>query len=230
MKASDVMVSNVITAKPDACVQDVAKLLLENRISAVPIVDERGALVGVVSEGDLMRHVETGAARRRPWWLQMMMGSEALADAYVKEHARKVADLMTRKVITANPDTSLSDVARLLERNGIKRVPIVKNEKIVGIVSRANLLRALASLGKEIERPRTADDNAIRNQVEAQYKVQPWAKPGLVNVIVHDGTVELWGIVNSEAEKKAMRVAAEVTPGVRAVNDNLVIRPIAYGM
>jgi len=229
MKAADVMVSKVITVGPDAELQDVARTLLNNRISALPVVDAGGKLVGIISEGDLMRRVESGTVRRRSWWLEMLTGREALAAEYVKEHSRKVADVMTREVVTVNPETSLGDIATLLERNGIKRVPVVQDGKVVGIVSRANLLQALASYRTPIEGS-APNDAAIRENVIARINSEPWSKPALINVIVQDGNVELWGIVETQVEKKAVRVAAEVTPGVRAVNDNLIVRPIESGV
>ncbi|MGE0039301.1 MAG: CBS domain-containing protein [Xanthobacteraceae bacterium] len=229
MKAADVMVSNVITVGPDAQLQDVAQTLLANRISAMPVVAADGKLVGIISEGDLMRRVESGTERRRSWWLEMLTGREALAVEYVKEHSRKVSDVMTREVITVKPETPLGDIATLLERNGIKRVPVVKNGKVVGIVSRANLLQALASYRAPIEAG-APNDAAIRESVMARINNEPWSRPALINVIVQDGSVELWGIVETQVEKKAVRVAAEVTPGVRAVNDNLIVRPLESGI
>ena len=228
MNAADVMVTNVITVGLDACLQDVAHLLLTNRISAVPIVDSDGKVVGIVSEGDLMRRAEAGTSRRRSWWLSLLTGKEGLAAQYVKEHSRKVADVMTRDVITATPDTPLQDIANILEKNSIKRVPIIKDGKMVGLVSRANLLQALASLRKQIEGG-TPNDTKIRETVVQRLNAEPWLRSSLINVIVQDGTVELWGIVDSPTEKKAVRVAAEETPGVRAVNDNLIIRPAGSG-
>lgn len=226
MKASDVMVSNVITVGANATVRDVATTLLKNRISAVPVVGEHGELLGIVSEGDLMQRVEAGTEGHRSWWLEALMPNQELAAEFVRSHARKVTDIMTRPVVTAKPDTSISEIASLLEKNGIKRVPIVKDEQIVGIVSRANLLQALASTPKEAPAAPAVDDETLRAKVEAQLKAQRWTSPWLLNVIVHDGIVELWGIVDSQVEKKAARVAAEEIPGVRAVNDNLFIRPI----
>jgi CBS domain-containing protein len=229
MKAADVMVSNVITVSPDASVQDVADILLTNRISAVPVVGRSGELIGIISEGDLIRRAETGTERRRSWWLELLVGRTPLAADYVKSHARTVADVMTRTVITAIPDTPLRDIAALLEKNHIKRVPIVKNRKVVGIVSRANLVQALASRRKEIEAQPAIDDTAIREEVMARLDAESWSRFTPVNVIVHDGTVDLWGIVDSETAKKAVRVAAEATPGVRAVNDNLSYSPSSLG-
>ncbi len=173
-----------------------------------------------------MRRFEAGTGRRRPWWLVLLTGKEVLAAEFIKEHSRKVADVMSRAVITAAPETPLSEIANLLEKNAIKRVPIVDKGKLVGIVTRANLLQALASLSG---RATQADDAEIREKVLTQLNAEPWTRPSLINVTVQDGTVELWGIVDSTVEKKAVRVAAEVTPGVRAVNDNLIIRPAQSG-
>ena len=223
MKAGDVMVSHVITAKPSSTVKEVAKLLLDRRISAVPVVDESGKLMGIVSEGDLLHRAEIGTERRRSWWLRVLSGDNALANEYVKAHARTVADVMTRDVITASPDTPLHEIAALLERRSIKRVPIVEGDKLVGIVSRANLLQALASSGRDLAVP--VSDTAIRERLLAHLNNQPWAHTLLLNVTVNDGVVDLWGITGSDAEKKAIRVAAESTPGVSAINDHLVRRP-----
>jgi CBS domain-containing protein len=227
MKAADVMVTNVITAGPDTTVQEVAGILLTNRISGVPVIGAKGELMGIVSEGDLMRRAESGTGRRRPWWLSVLTGREVLAAEYVKEHSRKVADVMTSPVVTVAPDTRLQDIATTLEKNGIKRVPVVKDGKVVGIISRANLLQALASLSRAAETG--PSDATIRDNVMARLQAEPWTRPSLINVIVNDGTVELWGIVDSQTEKRAVHVAAEVTPGVRAINDNLVIRPAESG-
>lgn len=229
MKARDVMVSNVVTVGPDASVQEVAEALLRNRISAMPVVGANGKLLGIVSEGDLMRRPETGTEKRRPVWLEFLISRQALADEFVKTHSRKVTDIMTPGVITASPDTPVGEIATLLEKNNIKRVPIVTGGKVVGIVSRGNLLQALASLKKE-KMPKTAPaDFAIRENVLAQLKTKSWARPLLVNVTVQDGTVELWGMVDSQSEKEAIRVLAEITGGVRAVNDNLSVHPIVFG-
>lgn len=228
MKAADVMVTNVISVTPDVLVQDVAYILLSNRISAVPVVDDDGQLLGIVSEADLMRRAEAGTGRHRPWWLTILTGRDIGAVDFVKEHSRRITDVMTRKVVTAKPDTPLQDIATLLEQNAIKRVPIVKDGKVVGIVSRANLLQALAAT-----RPlKDADvsDSEIRESLMTRLKAAPWAHPALINVIVQDGTAELWGIVDSKAEKKAVCVAAEITPGVRGINDHLIIRPAESGV
>jgi CBS domain-containing protein len=222
MKAHDVMVAPVITVKPSSSVRELAQILLRNHISAAPVVDDQGKLVGIVSEGDLMRRAEAGTERRRPWWLLLITGEETLAGEYVKSHARKVGDVMTYDVITAAPDTPLDEIADLMERSSIKRVPIVRAGQLVGIVSRANLIQALACkhAGLEI----SGIDAAIRDKLLAHLKSQPWAHTALLNVTVNDGVVDLWGMTSSDTERTAIRVAAESISGVRAVNDRLVIR------
>ena len=220
MKARDVMVSPVISVKPSCTVKEVAKTLLERRISAVPVVDDSGKLAGIVSEGDLMHRAEIGTQRRHSWWLRVLTGDDALAAEYTKAHARTVADVMTREVITASPDTPLHEIAALLERHSIKRVPIVRDGALLGIVSRANLLQALASSHKDLDIQ--LSDTAIRDRILAHLNNQPWAHTLLLNVTVNGGVVDLWGITGSDAERKAIRVAAESAPGVTAVNDHLV--------
>lgn len=228
MKAADIMTSDVVTIDDAASVIDAARLLLQHRISALPVVDRDGRLVGIVSEGDLMRRAETGTERRRSWWLELLAGSETLAGEYVKSHANRVADVMTRKVVTAAPDAELGEIANLLERNGIKRVPIVDGGKVVGIVSRANLVQALAAGKEGIAIAGRPDDARIRERILARLKAEPW-RPFMLNVVVHDGEVDLWGMVDSLEQKRAARVAAEGVPGVTAVKDNLVIRPATGG-
>ena len=220
MKARDVMVSPVITVDPDCSVRDLARLLVERRISAAPVVDSRGQVVGIVSEGNLMHRSETDTERRHPWWLRTFMAPSTLAAEFAKAHGRKVSDIMARDVITADPDTSLSEIAILLERNGIKRVPIIKDGQLVGIVTRANLVQASAGAGAALDIQPT--DAAIRDRLLAHLKAQPWAHTSLLNVIVRDGVVDLWGMTTSQAEKEAVRIAAESMNGVRAVNDHVV--------
>jgi CBS domain-containing protein len=223
MKASDIMVSPVITVGPDATVQDVADILVRNRISAVPVLSQQGKILGIVSEGDLLRRVESGTQRHRSWWLELLTTKFTLRDEYVKSHSRKVTDVMTSDVLTVSPDTRLGDIASMLEKNGIKRVPVVTDGKLVGIVSRANLVQAIATIGKTIKTQDAMSDAALREKVVDQLDSVPLAWPALINVIINDGNIELWGIVESESEKQAARVAAEATPGIGAVIDHLMI-------
>jgi CBS domain-containing protein len=229
MKARDVMTTQVVTIGPDATVAELAELLLKHRFSAVPVIDANGELVGIVSEGDLLHRAEVGTERRRPWLLRVLTESETLAADYVKSHARKVADAMTRRVVTAGPDTPLGEIAALLEKKRIKRVPIMQNGKLAGIVTRANLVQAFAAMQKRPQTAAGADDAAIRDRLLARLREEPWAHLWQINVIVKDGVVDLWGTVGSGAEHAAVRIAAENMPAVRGVNDHLVEQPIASG-
>jgi len=225
MKARDVMVAPVITASPNASVKSVAESFVRHQISAVPVVDDKGKVVGIISEGDLLHRSEIGTQSRHPWWLSALIAPDTLADEYVKAHARKVVDAMTRQVVTASPETPLHEVAELLEKHSIKRVPIVENGQLVGVVSRANVVQAVASAGEALEIP--LSDSTIRDHLLAQLKSQSWAEAALVNVTVNGGVVDVWGLVSSDSERNAIRVAAEATRGVRAVNDNMRVRPAA---
>ncbi len=223
MRAMDVMTSEVITVDENASVQAVAKLLAERGISAVPVVDKGNRVIGMVSEGDLLHRAETGTERRRSWWLEMMASTNKLAGDYVKSHSGKVKDVMTRDVVSVIETTPVADIAILLETNRIKRVPVVRDNKLIGIVSRANLVRAL---GMTINEPSSAeaDDRTIREKLLAELKAQRWAEVSPANVTVKDGVVHLWSSYLSEQEKRALLVAAENIPGVRRVEDHM--RPV----
>ncbi|MGA9563070.1 MAG: CBS domain-containing protein [Pseudolabrys sp.] len=224
MRAADVMVTNVITVRSDTSVREIAEILLANRISAVPVLDKAGNMVGIVSEGDLIHRVEVGTERHPSWWLEFMAGKQTLAQEFIKSHARRAADLMTRNVITVKADTPLGELASLLDKHRIKRVPVVDDSgKIIGIVSRANLVQALINLRPEIAPDKTIGDSVLRGNILAQLRSEPWW-PGGVEIIVHSGAVELWGIVESQVQKDAIRIAIEVMPGVRTVSDNLSVQ------
>lgn len=224
MKASDVMVSPVITIASSATVKDVARLFLDRRISAVPVVDGAGKLVGIVSEGDLIHRAEIGTERRRPW-LTVLTDEHGPAADYIKSHTTRVTDIMTRKVVTATPDTPLQDVAMTLETNGIKRIPIVRGDALVGIVSRANLVQAVATAGTRLEIP--VSDTMIRQNLMTRLRGEDWAKTSLLNATVSDGVVTLWGLTDSSTERQAICVAAETTPGVVAVRNHIGIGRVA---
>ena len=226
MKAADVMATNVITVRQDTPVAKIAEVLLANRISAVPVVNDKDALVGIVSEGDLIHRVEAGTERHRSWWLELLTGKEILAHEFVKTHARKAADVMTHPVVSVTPDTPLGDIASLFEKHRIKRVPVVNNGKIAGIVSRANLIQALVSLDRAKASDASVDDLTLHSNILEQLRSKMWVDPATISVVVNNGTVELWGIVDSETEKNAIRVAVEVTPGVRQVSNRLVVEHV----
>ena len=219
MRASDVMTRRVITAGPDTSIVEAARLMLENRISGLPVLDGRGRLIGIVTEGDFLRRAETGTARHRSRWLEFLIGPGRLADEFVRSHGRKVEDVMTPDPRTVAEDTPLEDAVQLMERNNIKRLPVVRNDQLVGILSRANLLSALASLARDMPSG-TKDDAAIRDRILAELEKLPWKALGL-NVVVRNGNVELSGIILDERERQALKVAAENVPGVKALHDHL---------
>ena len=224
MKARDVMVSPVVTVGENETVRDAAKLLIEKRIGAVPVVDGAGKLVGIVTEADLLHRAEAGTERPVSWWLSLISGDRALADEYVKSHARKVKNVMTRDVKTAEPDTPLVDIADLFEKKHIKRVPIVsKGGDLVGIVSRANIIQAIASARPKLEV--SLSDATIRKALLEELEKQPWSHVHRLNVTVTGGVVDLWGLVDSEKERQAITVVAETVSGVTGVNDHLMHRP-----
>jgi CBS domain-containing protein len=221
MRAVEVMTTKVITVGENASVAEVAKLLAERGISAVPVVDKDHRVVGMVSEGDLLHRTETGTEKCRSWWLEMMASTNQLAGDYIKSHGANVKDVMTRDVISVSDTTPLADIAILLEANRIKRVPVVRDGKLVGIVSRANLVRALAMTVNEPPSSMELDDRTIRDELLAELKAQKWAEVSPANVTVKDGVVHLWSSYLSEQEKRALVVAAENTPGVRRVEDHM---------
>lgn len=227
MKARDVMVSPVITVGENETVAGVAKLLLAKHISAVPVVDHDGKVVGIVTEADLIHRVEAGTEHPRSWWLTFLCGERTIAENYIKSHATGVKDIMTRDVVTAFPDTLLHDIAGMLEDSHIKRVPIVsENGDLVGIVTRANIIQAIASAQPRLEV--SAPDATIRAQLLDELKKQPWAHANKLNVTVNHGVVDLWGSAESDTARRAIRVAAENVAGVTSVNDHMMVEVTVY--
>jgi CBS domain-containing protein len=228
MRAMDVMTTNVISIGPNSSVAALAKLLSEHGISGVPVVDRDNRLVGVVTEGDLQNRAETGTARRtqrrRSRWLDTFVADQEPARDYVKAHGRTVWEIMTRQVISVDETTELADIAILLETKRIKRVPVLRDGKLVGIVSRANLVRALASQ-PAIEA--ASDDRTIREKLLAELKGPEWVHAWAADIIVRDRVVHLWfSDDRPEEERQAVRVAAENTPGVRQVEEHIVPVPM----
>jgi CBS-domain-containing membrane protein len=232
MRAMDVMTTNVITVGPDTSVQEVAKILSERSISGVPVVDAENRLVGIVSEGDLLHRVETGTERRvqrrrRSWWLDTIGSDEELARQYIKSHGRTAKDVMTREVISVIDTTELADIANLLESKRIKRVPVVGDGKLVGIVSRANLVRALAAAGSRLTDDTATDDRTIRQKLLQELRGQEWVHTWAADIIVRDGVVHIWvSDDRPDEERQALRIAAENIPGVRGVEEHIVPAPM----
>lgn len=224
MFARDIMTTPVVTIRSAATVKELADLLLASHISGVPVVDKNGKVVGMVSEGDLIRRAELGTARQTPWWLRLIAGRESEAADFIQARASKVSEIMRSDIIAVTPQTTLSEVARILEENDVKRVPVIENDTLVGIVSRANLIRAFATFEHRVGLGIERSDEDIRKQVEGGLARQSWMRGIIVNCLVEGGVANLWGFVPNETLRTAIRVAAESTPGVKAVNDHLVVR------
>jgi len=201
-------------------VRNVAKLLIVKRISAVPVADSAGKVIGIVTEADLLHRLEAGTERPASWWLSLISGDRAVEDDYIKSHATKVREVMTRDVKTVDPDTPLGEIANLFEEHHINRVPIVsKGGELVGIVSRANIVQVVASVRPKLEI--SSSDVEIRKRLMDELKKQPWSHMHRLNVTVTGGIVDLWGFVEFDEERRAIKVAAESLPGVTGVNDHL---------
>src|SRR5262245_7020678 len=191
MRAHQIMTPSVITVAPDCTIHEAANTMLRHHVSGLPVVDAAGKLVGIVSEGDFIRRSEIGTQRKRSRWLKFLFGVGEAATDYVQEYGRKVSDVMTRDPLTIAEDTTLEEIVTSMETNGVKRLPVLRGDKLVGIVSRANLLQAVASLAREIPDP-TADDDHIRNRVIQAVEKHDWSPFGL-KVIVREGVVHVSG-------------------------------------
>ena len=220
MKASDVMTPDVISADPDATVLQAARYMIQHHISGLPVIDKTGTLVGILSEGDFLRRRETHTDRRPSRWLEFLMGPGKLAAQYTHTHGSKVSEVMTTNLHTVSEDTSLEKVVEMMERYRIKRVPVLRGKKIVGIVTRANLMHAMVSLARS-EPKAASGDAAIRQELLKELKTEKWALASMINVVVRAGVVELWGMIVDDRQRQALVVAAENVPGVKQVKDHL---------
>ncbi len=225
MKAMDVMVRDVITVSPGDDVADAVQLLADYDVSALPVVDDEENVVGIISEADLLHREEIGTEKRRPWWLEAVTPASSLAGEFAKSHGRRVEEVMSTNIIAASEDTPLGEIATLLERHRIKRVPILRSGKLVGIVSRGNLIQALASSQAQAGAAAgsgTDSDRKIRREVLDRLGDQDWTDFGERNVIVSNGIVHLWGLVGTPEEHKALLALAEGVPGVVDVSDEMI--------
>ena len=220
MKASDIMTPDVISADPDATVLQAARYMLQHHISGLPVIDKRGTLVGILSEGDFLRRRETHTDRRPSRWLEFLMGPGKLAAEYTHTHGSKVSEVMTTKVHAVIEDTPLEKIVEMMEAHRIKRVPVLRGNKVVGIVTRANLMHAMVSLARGGPKVATSDV-AIRQQLLTELKNEKWALASMINVVVRDGVVELWGMIVDDRQREGLIVAAENIPGVKQVKDHL---------
>lgn len=221
MKAQDIMSTRVITVRRDSELRDAIAAMLEHGISGMPVVDENGMPVGMLTEGDLLRRTELGTQRRRPRWLEFLIGPGKLAAEYTHAHGRSVADAMSASLHYATPDMPLSQVVEMMERHRIKRVPVLDNGRLVGIITRANLLRALALAAPALPAA-SPSDAQIRQQLETELAASAWAPRSMLNVVVQNREVHLYGTILDGREREALCVAARNIPGVAAVHDHLV--------
>jgi CBS domain-containing protein len=230
MRARDVMTTTVVSVTPETTVHELARLLMQHRISAAPVVDANRRVIGMVSEGDLLHREEIDTEQtqgRQSWWLEML-GTDRGAGDYIKSHARTVGEIMTREPICVNEDASLANIASVLESRHIKRVPVLRDGRLIGIVSRSNLVQALASAPVDGRTP-GANDAEIRAMLMGELAGRGWAFPGR-NIVVRDGVVHLWGAVWSSDQLDAMRIASEGIPGVKRVEDHTIPYPIMPGI
>lgn len=221
MQVGEIMTHAVISVREDTTIAEAAGLMLQHHISGLPVCDSEGALVGIVTEGDLLRRAETGTEKKHGRWLEFLLGPGRLAEEYSDAHARKVGEVMTQDVATIDVHQPVTEIVRLMEKHRVKRLPVIERGKLVGIVSRANLVQALVGALVR-ETPRPANDNEIYDRITAELKKQPWGPRFSVVVHVKDGIVALGGTITDERERTALVVLAENMPGVKAVQDNLV--------
>jgi CBS domain-containing protein len=222
MNAKDIMTTQVATIRPETRIAEIASLLLQRRISGLPVVDD-GRVVGMVSEGDLLRRYEIGTERKRvdgSWWMHFLKGDPGPAD-YVKSHAVRAADIMTHPAICITHDLPAARIAALFEKRRIKRVPVLVDDRLAGIVTRADLVRALAARIRARRQMHAQSDDAIRAQLLEELSSQAWWRAAS-NVTVTDGVVRYEGVYENDQDKAAARVAAENIPGVRRIEDHRI--------
>jgi CBS domain-containing protein len=219
MRAHQIMTRPVITVTPETTIVEAANTMLQKHISGLPVVDAAGKFAGIISEGDFIRRSEIGTQRKRGRWLKLILGPGKAATDFVHEHGRKVAEIMTPEPLSITEDTGLEEIVQLMEKNNVKRLPVLRGDKIVGIVTRTNLLQAVASLARQVPDP-TADDDHIRNRVIDALEKNDWCPFGL-SVVVRDGIVHLSGVITEERSRQAAIVAAENVTGVKKVHDHL---------
>jgi len=219
MRAHQIMTRSVYSVLPEATILEAANIMLQRHISGLPVIDAAGKLVGIVSEGDFIRRSEIGTQRKRGRWLKFLLGAGEAATEFVHEHGRKISEVMTRDPLTISEDTPLEEIVKTMENNGVKRLPVMRGDKLVGIVSRANLLQAVATLARDIPDP-TADDDHIRRRIVDTLGKNDWCPFGL-NVVVRDGIVHLSGVITEERSRQASIVGAENVAGVKKVHDHL---------
>lgn len=219
MNAADVMIREVLSVGPDEPVRDIALTMLTRRISGVPVLDAERRVLGIVSEGDLIRRPELQTDQARGGWLKLFLSADERARDFVKSHGLKAREVMTQPAICVGQDTPLAEVVRLMERHRVKRLPVMENGKLVGLVTRSDLLRALVA--RPIAAPAAASDQELRESIASMLRDEDWATSAFVNVQVESGIVQLWGTVESASQREALILAVRGVPGVRDVQPHL---------
>ncbi len=226
MRARDIMTRKVYSVPPTASVSDIVKTMVRRRVSAVPVVDRKRRVLGIVSEGDLLRRVEIGTERRRSWWYGLLIEPTTQAREFVKPNSARASDVMTKPVISIADTTAVEDIVDLMERWDVKRVPVLKSGRLAGLVSRRDVVQALAA-GRRPSSRGTSDDATIRELLRRKLASVDWVDTAFVNFVVNRGVIELNGLVPSAEQRDAIRVMAERIGGVRKVTDRLQVRPVA---
>lgn len=221
MIVADVMTRNCITIAPDGTVEEAVNLMLSRNVSGLFVVDKAGELAGVITEGDLLRRDELGTERNRPWWLRLLVSPARQAADFTHANGRHVRDVMTQDVVSIGQDAPLEEVVAKMESNRIKRMPVTDGAKVIGVVSRSDLLRALVGQARTAQ-PSDTDDRTIRTAIMQVLEAQSWAPLTTLNVTVASAVVDVWGTITNEEERRAIHVVVENTPGVKTIHDHLV--------
>jgi CBS domain-containing protein len=224
MKAYEAMTKDVVTVGANTPVREIAALLVRHRISAVPVVSEGGRVIGIVSQTDLGHRSETDTEKRRKWWLEVFADSDSKARDYIKSHGNVANDVMTRLVVSVSKDAQLSEVAEILDTHRIRQVPVMEDGSFVGMISRADLVRKLAeaTITPSASRP---ENGVLQKAIWHRIKAEGWVHSALVNIVVNDGVVELWGAVASDDQRRALHLLVEGVNGVRRVEDHVGLLP-----
>jgi CBS domain-containing protein len=221
MLIKDVMTRKVVSVLPQATLAQAIDVMMRSNVSGLPVVGENGSLLGIVSEGDLLRRPEIGTEGPRAGWLESLFRPGHTAESYAHSHGRRVDEIMTTNVVSVGENERLEDAARLMQQHDIKRLPVIRDDKVVGIISRADFVRALAGFVRPSYEDQPVRDQAIKAAIEAELKAEPWSPVGTVGIEVKDGIVELNGVLTNESQRNAVRIIAENADGVTAVHDNL---------
>ena len=221
MRAKDIMTTEVVTVNADTQVTDIVTLLLEKHLSVVPVVDANQAVIGIVSESDLMHRAEIGTDQPRSRVLAFFHSSDQKARDYIRTHGLSARDVMSKPPITVHPDAELLKVVHTMDKRRVKKLPVVEGGRLVGIVSRGDLLRALAARQKQLVGAPAENDTGIRNELIKIIRKEDWASVAMLDVDVVDGVVHFWGILDNEDQREAMHIAAKRIPGVTRIEDHL---------